>query len=105
MITKYGQKAILRRDAGDRYCIACELEFSPAETVKMANPTARLFLLSPTGQGLNLAAPPNNELDRLVLLVPGAIPDQVLDTLKIIAPCGRLAPAGTVVYWELHCSR
>ena len=95
MITKYGAPAALRRADGDRLCIACELEFEPRETTRLANPTARLFLVSTR----YLEVPPNNEKDRLITFVNGV----EAETLKIIAPPGRLAPAGIVVYWELQC--
>jgi len=99
LITKYGAPCVLRRSTGDRPCIAVELEYSPVETVKLANPTARLFLVSPVG----VTVPPNNELDRLVTFYPGTATES--DTLRIFMPVGRLAPAGIIVYWELHCTQ
>lgn len=97
MITKYGAPAMLRRAEGDRPCIAVELDFTPQETLKLANPTARLFLVSVKG----VTIPPNNEKDRLVTFVG----EQENEVLKIIAPTGHLAPAGIVVYWELQCAK
>lgn len=99
MISKYGAPAVLRRGTGeDRGCIACELDFTPEETVKLANPTARLFLVSVVG----LSMPPNNEKDRLVTFAPDGS-GNVSEVLKIVAPPGKIAPAGIVVYWELQC--
>lgn len=98
MISKYGAPAVLRRTEGDRPCIACELDFTPQETTKLANPTARLFLVSVPG----VTVPPNNEKDRLVTFKGDGSENEVL---KIIAPTGHLAPAGIVVYWELQCAK
>jgi hypothetical protein len=99
MINKYGAPAILRRTEGDRRCIAVELEFDPRETTKLANPTARLFLVSTNG----VSVAPNNEKDRLVTFYPGT--DVENEVLKIVAPTGHIAPAGIVVYWELQCAK
>src|SRR5262245_14651574 len=98
MISKYGAPAVLRRSDGDRTCIACELDFTPEETTRLANPTARLFLISVIG----LTLPPNNEKDRLITFDQNGAESE---ELRIIAPPGRLAPAGIVVYWELQCEQ
>jgi hypothetical protein len=89
---------MLRRLSGDRDCIAVEVDFTPQERAgQLINPTDRLFLVSPK----DLVVPPVEDRDVLVTFVVGS--DTVEDEhLKIVQPPGKLAPAGTVVYWELQ---
>jgi len=98
MITKYGMKAVLRRESmDDRPCIVVETDFTPMERQgKLINPTDRIFLIS----AKELLLPPLFQVDTLVTLKP---PDFVDDNeiLKLSRKPGRLAPAGTVIYWEV----
>lgn len=98
LIRKYGQTAGLKRGSTTYPCIVVETDFTPEERRTLTNVTARLFLVSTVG----LTIEPTNETDKLVLYKPGISPATVKETLKITRPPGRLAPAGIVVYWELH---
>ena len=100
MIKRYGQVAILRRDAGDRDCIFLEMAYTPSEKHKLQNLTDRKGLVS----ARDLTIPPDKELDTLVLLDQDTLATTrtEIETLKIIAPPGKLSPGGTVVYWELQ---
>ena len=97
MITKYGWPAKLRRDSHtDRDCIAVEIDQTPvAATGKNVNPVARVFLIA----SKDLSQPPVDGKDALVTLNQDLTDNEVL---RIVSPPGRLAPAGIVVYWELH---
>lgn len=100
MIRKYGAQAILRRDSGDRSCWAFISDYSPQERLgKLINQTDRKAMLSPIG----LTADPDSEQDKLVMLDP--ITGAELETLRIISPVGKLAPAEIVIYWELQVRR
>lgn len=101
MIRKYGAAAILRRDSGDRQCWSCFVEFSPHERMgKLINQTDRKALVSPVG----LTAYPDSEQDKLVIL--DSVTGAELETLRIIAPIGKLAPKpDIVIYWELQTRR
>lgn len=99
MIRKYGAPAILRRDDGDRPCWVFISEYSPSEKRQLINPTDRKALLSPVGLTLD----PDSEEDRLVAL--DATTGMEKETLKIIAPVGKLAPGGIVIYFELQIRR
>jgi hypothetical protein len=101
MIRKYGTPAILRRDnGGDRSCVVFISEYSPHERVgKLINQTDRKALVSP----IDLAIAPDSEQDKLVTIDPATGAE--LETLRIISPVGKLAPAGTVIYYELQTRR
>lgn len=100
MIRKYGAPAILRRAAGDRSCWAFISDYTPQERMgKLVNQTDRKALISPIG----LAADPDSEQDKLVTLDP--ITGAELETLRIISPIGKLAPAEIVIYFELQIRR
>ena len=97
MIRRYGAQAILRRDSGDRSCWAFISAYTPLERMgKIINQTDRKALLTPIG----LTVDPDSEQDRLVTLDPSSGAE--LETLRIIAPVGKLAPAEIVIYWELQ---
>lgn len=97
LIEKYGNPAILRRTAGDRPCVAVIVDYTPLERMgKLINPIDRVALIST----IDLTPPPHFGQDTLVTLIKDTdIEDEVL---KIVAPPGKLAPGGTVVYWELQ---
>jgi len=95
MIRKYGMTAVLRRvGSPDRQCTVFEDRFSPMERVgKMINPIDRKMLVSPLApDGTQLTPAPDHEVDVLVTAT---------ETLRLIEPAERLAPAGVVLYWTL----
>jgi hypothetical protein len=97
MITKYGCRAILRRDSGDRDCTACMVDFLPrSHQGELRNTPDRTFLVVAEG----LTVPPDAEKDRLVWLDPDTGAE--VENLRLIAPIGKIAPAGVVLYWELQ---
>jgi hypothetical protein len=96
MIRTYGAPAILRRASGDRTCWAFVSQYSPAEQRHLMNQITSKALVSAVG----LDPPPDSEEDRLVLLDPATGTE--METRKIVAPTGELAPAGTVIYYELQ---
>lgn len=100
MITKYGCRAILRRSDGDRDCIACEVSASPrSHQGELRNAPERIYLVVAEG----LAVPPDAEKDHLVWLDPET--EEEVENMRLIAPIGKLAPAGIVLYWELQTRR
>ena len=101
MIRKYGARAILRRDnGGDRPCWAFISDYSPQEKVgKLINQTDRKALVSPIGLDID----PDSEQDKLVTFDPATGAEK--ETLRIIAPIGKLAPAEVVIYFELQVRR
>lgn len=100
LIRKYGALAILRRTTGDRQCWAFISEYSPHERMgKLINQTDRKALVSPIG----LTIDPDSEQDKLVTLDPATGAEK--ETLRIIAPLGKLAPGEIVIYWELQVRR
>jgi hypothetical protein len=58
--------------------------------------TDRRALVSAVG----LTVEPDSEQDKLVTLNP--VTGAENETLRIIAPIGKLAPTGIVIYWELQ---
>jgi hypothetical protein len=95
MIARYGTtSAVLRRGSSDRACTAVEIAFTPRERRALVNPTDRRILISAE----DLTTPPDKELDRLVMIDPA---NGQSKELRITEPVGRLAPAGTVVFWDL----
>lgn len=100
MIRKYGAQAILRRSTGDRVCWACIVQYTTSEKQgRMINPTDRRALVSAVG----LDPPPSSEVDSLVTLDPETGAEK--ETLRIIAPIDRVAPAQSVLYWDLQVRR
>jgi hypothetical protein len=99
MITKFGAPAILRRASGDRNCIACMVDFLPRSNPgQLRNMPDRTFLVSTEG----LTVPPDAEQDRLVWTDPEM---GTQEDLRLVAPIGKIAPAGVVLYWELATRR
>jgi len=97
MISKYGARAILRRASGDRDCIAFVDSESPRpRDGQLRNPVDRSILVVADG----LSVPPDAEKDHLVLLDPVTAVE--VESLRLIAPIGKFAPAGVVVYWEIQ---
>lgn len=100
MIRKYGAPAILRRDSGDRPCVAFISDYMPHERVgKIINQTDRKALVSPVG----LTVDPDSEQDRLVTLDP--VTSAEIEILRIVSPVGKLVPGNIVIYWELQVRR
>jgi hypothetical protein len=97
IIVKYGARAILRRATGDRDCIAFMNTESPRpRDGQLRNPVDRLVLVVADG----LSVPPDAEKDHLILLDPVTAAE--VESLRLIAPIGKFAPAGVVMYWELQ---
>ena len=101
MIARYGMPsstryAKLRRSGVDRDCTAAEIEFTPSQRHRIVDPTARRFLIS--AEGLD---PPPSRADGDSLVIFDATTDAEVETLRLIQKPGRLAPAGTVVFWDL----
>jgi hypothetical protein len=98
MINKYGARAVLRRADGDRDCVACMVDFLPRSNPgQLRNMPDRTFLVSADG----LTVPPDAEQDHLVWM-PGTSEEE---SLRVIAPIGKIAPAGVVLYWEVQTRR
>jgi hypothetical protein len=98
MITKYGASAILRRASGDRDCTACMVDFLPRSNPgQLRNTPDRTFLVVADG----LTVPPDAEQDRLVWTDETGAQEE----LRLVAPIGKIAPAGVVLYWELATRR
>jgi hypothetical protein len=99
LLTKYGTRAILRRQSGDRDCIVVETDFTPMERLgKLVNPTDRIFLIS----AKSLDPAPNAEKDILVTLQSDGVTED--EHLKFARPTGRLKPGDTVIYYEIQVS-
>ncbi len=99
MIVKYGAPAILRRATGDRDCIACMVDFLPRSNPgQLRNMPDRTFLVSADG----VTVPPDAEQDHLVWTDPET---GVQEDMRLVAPIGKIAPAGIVLYWELATRR
>jgi hypothetical protein len=100
MITKYGCRAILRRTSGDRDCTACMIDFMPhSRAGELRNAPDRMILVAATG----LDVVPDAEKDHLVWLDPSSGAE--VENLRLIAPIGKFAPAGVVVYWEIQARK
>src|SRR5215471_18953240 len=95
MIARYGAPAKLRRGATDRPCTAVEIAYTASERRHLVNPTDRRVLIS----ALNLAEPPDRELDKLVMNDPATGLER---ELRIVQPPDRLSPSSqVVVFWDL----
>jgi hypothetical protein len=99
LIGKYGISAILRRSTGDRSCVIFLSHLPRERQGNLVNQTDRRALLSPIG----LTVDPDSELDKLVTIDPETGLES--ETLRIIAPIGKLAPADIIIYWELQVRR
>ena len=100
MIAKYGCRAILRRVTGDRDCTACMIDSYPrSHQGELRNAPDRTVLIAAEG----LSEPPDAEKDHLVWLDPETGAEA--ENLRLIAPIGKFAPAGIVVYYELQARR
>jgi hypothetical protein len=100
-IRKFGMLCALRRSGRpDRQCRAVEADYTPQERIGgLVNPTDRLFLVSADSLA---GGPPDQINESFVTFVPFSNPPQDSEVLRQIRPPGRLAPGGTVIYWELH---
>jgi hypothetical protein len=100
MITEYGCRAILRRNEGDRDCLASMIDFLPrGQPGSLRNTPDRVFLVAAEG----LTVPPDAEKDCLVTIDP--ITGAEVETLRLISPIGKIAPAGVVLCWKLQARR
>lgn len=96
MITKYGSRALLRSTAGgDRACVVCEDNQMPrSQPGSLRNSPDRIYLI--VADGLN--PPPDPEKEHLVLLDPET--GLEVESVRMVAPMGRVAPGRYVLYWE-----
>jgi hypothetical protein len=99
LITKYGSRAILRRDGADRDCMAFVEHYARPQPGDLRNAPERLVLIAADG----LDVPPDSEKDHLVLVDPGT--GEETEALRLIAPIGRFAPGGVTTYWEVQARR
>jgi hypothetical protein len=95
-IRKWGTRALLRRESGDRECWALEVQLSAFERSTLKNPKSRVFIISVVGVTV---APAKD--DSLITFVQ---PEGTIENppLRQVAPVAPLAPGGVVVYWELQ---
>jgi hypothetical protein len=104
MITKWGMRAVLRRSTGDRWCNVVITNFSPMErTGQTRNPLDRKVLVS----SIDLDPAPDQERDRLITFVQPMDPNNPVEdeVLKIVEPPGKIAMAGSTVYYRLAVRR
>lgn len=99
LIEKYGSAAILRRADGDRECIAYIELYARSHQGELRNAPEGMALVAADG----LETPPDAEKDQLVLLDPDTGVE--IENLRLIAPIGKFAPGGVVIYWELQTRR
>jgi hypothetical protein len=99
LIEKYGARAILRRNTGDRDCTAFVELNSRSHQGELRNAPDGLALIAADG----LDVPPDAEKDHLVLVDPDT--DAETDSLRLLSPIGKYAPGGVVVYWEVQTRR
>ena len=89
LIKQFGDPAILRRDSGDRQCVAVEVDYAPQDRDgQIIRYTDRRFLLSP----LDMPIPPDSEQDKLIWGT---------ETLRIVT-ARRTQPASVNVLWDLQ---
>lgn len=95
-IASFGGTAALKRGGVERPCTAALLRYVTADREgSLIQFGDSLFLIS--GLSLEDAAPPDNELDTLV--VEGV-------EYRIIAPPSKLSPdSKTILYWEIACRK
>lgn len=116
MIRRWGMlnpPAVLRRASGDRAVIAGITRYNAMEKMgKLIDPVDRKAYISAlTPDGTVLDPPPDREFDRIITFVQGAPgsppPDPAIEheNLRIVTPPGKIAPADTVVMWELQVRR
>lgn len=99
LIEKYGSRAILRRDGSDRDCLAFTDVLSRAHQGELRNAPDGMVLIAADG----LDVPPDAEKDHLILVDPDTHAET--DNLRLLAPIGKFAPGGVVVYWEAQTRR
>jgi hypothetical protein len=111
LIRYFGMGAVLRSLTGirpDRPCTVAIIEYNPREKpTEMANPTDRKVVMSPLDPttGLELALPPDDELDALVTFVQ---PEGTVENgLPIPMTCKpkKTSPAGIDCLWEFTIRR
>lgn len=95
LIDQFGARCVLRRDSGDRDCIAVETDYTPRERQAVIGNVPRMFLVSVD----KLLVPPDKEQDYLVTFHEDGVTEN--EVLRLASKPGRLAPARTVIYYEL----
>ena len=92
-----GQRAVLRRDSGDRECWVLEMQITANERRALKSPTARIFTITPIG----LSEPPVFKEDTLILFVqPAGTTER--PPFRLVAPVEPFEPGGVVVYYEIQ---
>lgn len=85
-----GQQAVLRRSTGDRECWIHVENYAPNELTTLRLATDSRGLITPVG----LSEAPDERLDTIVLASG--------DEYKQVSEPEVLAPAGVVMYYEVH---
>lgn len=99
-----GSLAILRSSGGDRQCYVYLTDYSANEKRgELIQATDQLGLVAPFAPDDSVLAAPDNESEVLVRLHP--VTGAEIETLRIVAPPGKLDPAGVVLYWEIQLRR
>jgi hypothetical protein len=98
MIRKFGRTGVLRRDSGDRTIQLVLVNYTASER---ANSLIQYNDQKAIVSAKDLVVPPDNELDKLVVGAARTFAAP-FTTYDIIAPPGKLDPAGVVVYYELQ---
>lgn len=92
------------RGASDRRCYVHLTDYNAQEHQgELIQDTDQLGLVSAFAPDGTVLAAPNNETEVLVRLHP--VTGAETETLRIVAPPGKLDPAGVVLYWEIQLRR
>lgn len=95
--------AILR-GVTDRHCHVHLTDYSAQERRgELIQATDQLGVIAAIAPDGSILAEPDNETEVLVRLDP--VTGAETETLRIVAPPGKLDPAGVVIYWELQLRR
>lgn len=100
LIGSFGREAMLER-AGVRRAVTCVLidyKTSERQSNNLIQHGDQKCLIA----ARNLTVPPDWEQDVLILGGPRKFEPGPFEKWRIIAPEGKLDPAGIVVYWELQ---
>lgn len=94
-IKRFGQNALLRRASGDRKCVVAFTSIFARDTDgKLINPLSIIVIMSAAG-----GVEPDYQEDSLITLNQKTSAELFMH--RLTAPCTKLAPGGTAVYWEL----
>ena len=110
MITKYGYhetsdrgRMFLRRNGVDRECRGMEMDFSPRDVDgRLVQRDDIRFIVSPKTANGPLDPAPDDEYDTVVLVNNDETEPSSETVLIFAGRPKRLAPAGVIMFWELH---